>query len=200
LGTGIFVCVPWFLLQRMAERHRLQNEDQLADAMVSLSSAVKAGLSLAQALGVLAAQSPQPIKAEFRRIVSEYELGKPLDRTLEEARERLKSENFALFAAALLASRESGGRLNETIDRIARSIRELQRLERKILSETAMARRSAVYMALAPFFILVLYYFIDANAVALLFRTIVGQLLMATAVLLNVVAYFWARMILNPEI
>ena len=45
--------------------------------------------------------------------------------------ERLRSENFALFAAAMEASRESGGRLNETVDRIAHSVRELQRLERK---------------------------------------------------------------------
>ncbi|MCE9544344.1 MAG: type II secretion system F family protein [Planctomycetia bacterium] len=200
LGTAIFLCGPWFLLRRMAEKHRLRIEDQLADAMVSLSSAVKAGLSLAQAMGVLADQSPKPINAEFRRIVGEYELGKPLDKTLEEARDRLKSENFALFAAALLASRESGGRLNETIERIARSIRELQRLERKIQSETAMARRSAVYMAIAPFFILVMYYFIDARAVELLFTTLVGQLLLAAAVVLDLLAYGWARLILNPDI
>ena len=62
--------------------------------MVSLSSAIKAGLSLAQALEVLADQSPKPLNAEFRRIVGEYQMGKPLDRTLEEAKERLKSENL----------------------------------------------------------------------------------------------------------
>lgn len=200
LGTALLSCGPWFVIRRMAERYRQRIEDQLADAMVSLSSAVKAGLSLAQALGVLADQSPQPIQSEFRRIVSEYEMGKPLDRTLDEARHRLKSENFALFAAALLASRESGGRLNETIERIARSIRELQRLERKINSETAMARRSAVYMALAPLVILIMYYFIDPEAVRLLFVTTAGHLLLAISVLLNVAAYFWARAILNPDI
>jgi len=200
LGTALLSCGPWLVIRRMAERYRQRIEDQLADAMVSLSSAVRAGLSLAQALGVLADQSPQPIQAEFRRIVSEYEMGKPLDRTLEEAKERLKSENFAIFAAALLASRESGGRLNETIERIARSIRELQRLERKINSETAMARRSAVYMALAPPVILVMYYFIDPQAVRLLFNTGVGHLLLAVSVILNLAAYFWARAILNPDI
>lgn len=200
LGTALLSCGPWFVIRRMAEKYRQRIEDQLADAMVSLSSAVKAGLSLAQALGVLADQSPQPIQSEFRRIVSEYEMGKPLDRTLDEARHRLKSENFALFAAALLASRESGGRLNETIERIARSIRELQRLERKINSETAMARRSAVYMALAPLVILIMYYFIDPEAVRLLFVTTAGHLLLAASVLLNVIAYFWARAILNPDI
>jgi tight adherence protein B len=200
LGTALLACGPWLVIHQMAERYRARIEDQLADAMVSLSSAVKAGLSLAQALGVLADQSPKPIQSEFRRIVSEYEMGKPLDRTLDEARLRLRSENFALFAAALLASRESGGRLNETIERIARSIRELQRLERKITSETAMARRSAIYMALAPAFILAIYYFMDANTVIQLFVSTAGNILLAVAVLLNLVAYLWARAILNPDI
>ena len=99
--------------------------------------------------GILAAQCPRPINAEFHQIVAEYQLGKPLERTLNEAKDRLKSENFALFAAAMLASHESGGRLNETVERIAHSVLEMQRLERKVMSETAQARKSAVYMASA---------------------------------------------------
>ncbi|MEX0867337.1 MAG: type II secretion system F family protein [Pirellulales bacterium] len=199
-AVAFFLCVPWYYVRRLAEKHRLRVEDQLADAMVSLSSAIKAGLSLAQSLEVLADQSPRPLNAEFRRIVGEYRMGKPLDRTLEEAKERLQSENFALFSAALLASRESGGRLNETVDRIAHSVRELQRLERKIESETAMARKSAVYMAMAPFFILAIYFFVDAGSVGLLFTTVPGQLVLVAAVMLNIIAYLWARHILNPDI
>ncbi len=191
---------PWYLLRRMAERHRQKIEDQLADAMVTLANAVCAGLSLAQAMEILAAQCPAPINAEFHQIAAEYKLGKPLDRTLTEAKERLRSENFTLFAAALLASHESGGRLNETVERIAQSVLEMQRLERKVLAETAQARKSAVYMALAPALILVTYYFVDPENTTLLFTSMAGQILLAVAVVLNVIAYLWARVILNPDI
>ncbi len=146
----LLVSLPWYVLRRLAETRRLLIEDQLADAMVSLSNAIKAGLSLAQALEILARQSPKPISQEFQQIVGEYQLGKDLEQCLKEAKTRLRSENFALFAAALEASRQSGGRLNETVERIATSVRELQRLERKVRSETAQARTSSVYMALAP--------------------------------------------------
>jgi tight adherence protein B len=198
--SAFLLCAPWYLLRRMAERHHLQIEDQLADAMVALSNAVKAGLSLAQSLELLAAQCPKPINAEFHQIVAEYKLGKPLERTLLEAKARLRSENFALFAAALLASHKSGGRLNETVQRIAESVMELQRLDRKVMAETAQARKSAVYMAMAPAFILVAYYFVDPINTTLLFTTIVGQVLLAIAIVLNVVAYLWARVILSPDI
>ena len=85
---------PWYLLRRMAERQRQKIEDQLADAMVTLANAVRAGLSLAQSLEILAAQCPKPINAEFHQIVAEYNLGKPLERTLTEAKERLREREL----------------------------------------------------------------------------------------------------------
>lgn len=198
--SGLLLGLPWYVIRRMAERRRQKIEDQLADAMVMLANAIRAGMSLVQAIDILAAQCPKPISIEFHQIVGEYKLGKPLERTLMEAKERLKSENFALFAAAMLASHESGGRLNETVERIAQSVLELQRLDRKVMSETAQARKSAVYMAIVPALVLVVYYFVDPENTSLLFVTSVGQGVLAVSLLLNVVAYFWARRILNPDL
>src|SRR5262245_327390 len=197
---SILACLPWYLVRRLAERRRQQIEDQLADAMVSFSNGVRAGLSIAQALDILAEQSPRPVRDEFRQIVSEFNLGKPMEQTLVEAKDRLRSDNFSLFAAALLASRKSGGKLNETVERIARSVLELQRLERKVQSETAQARKSAIYMAIAPAAILVVYYFVDPVNTTALFTTFFGQILLSMALVFNVVAYVWARFILSPDI
>jgi tight adherence protein B len=197
----LLLTTPWYIIRRLAEQRQQKIEDQLADAMVSLAGAIKAGLSLGQSLQILAEQCPNPIRQEFMQIVNEYNLGKPIERCLEEAKARLKSENFALFAAAMDASRQSGGRLNETVERIATSVLELQRLERKILSETAQARASALYMALAPIAILIMYYlFIDPENTERLFTTLPGQIMLSISLVLNVVAYLWARKILAPDI
>src|SRR3954470_5685138 len=197
---GLVAALPWYTVRRLADRRRQAIEDQLADAMVSFSNGVRAGLSIPQALDILAEQSPRPVRDEFRQIVSEFNLGKPLEQTLVEAKERLRSDNFSLFAAALLASRRSGGKLNETVERIAHSVLELQRLEQKVQSETAQARKSAVYMAIAPAAILVVYYFIDPDNTTALFTTFFGQILLTAALLLNIIAYLWARYILSPDI
>lgn len=200
LISAFLLAAPWYLVRRMAERYRRKIEDQLADAMVTLANAVRAGLSLAQSLEILAAQCPQPINIEFQQMAAEYRMGRPLERVLEEAKERLRSENFSLFAAAIIASHQSGGRLNETVERIAQSVREMQRLERKIESETAQARKSAVYMAIVPAVILVVYYFVDPHNTKMLFTEVFGQVLLGLALVLNVIAFFWARAILNPDI
>jgi len=100
----------------------------------------------------------------------------------------------------LLASRESGGRLNDTVERISKSILEIQRLERKIMSETAQARKSAVYMAVAPALILLVYFFIDPVNTQLLFTTLPGQVMLSIAVVLNIAAFVWAGKILDADI
>ncbi len=204
LPTGMLVAAllcagPWYIVRRLATTRRQKIEDQLADAMVMFSSAVRAGLSIAQSLELLADDCPKPINQEFKQIVGEYQLGKPLERTLTEAKERLQSENFVLFTAALLASRESGGRLNETVERISKSVLELQRLERKVMSETAQARKSAVYMILILPIILLAYAFMAPEEVAQ-FQTLPGQIILAIAVILTLIAYVWALRIIRTEI
>ena len=197
------LCGPWYWLRRMAEDRRQKIENQLADAMVMLANSVRAGLSLPQSAGRV---TTWPVSAladqrrEFRQITGEYNMGKPLEETLQSARDRLRSENFALFAAAMMASHESGGKLNEVVERIAASVLELQRLERKVQSETAQARRSATYMAIAPLFILIVYYFVEPENTTRLFNEPAGQIILSIVFVLNVVAYLWARLILNPDI
>ena len=66
---------------------------------------------------------------------------------------------------------------------------------------TTQARSSAVYMAMAPVVVLAVYYFvIDKENTTRLFTTFWGQVMLCTALVLNVIAYLWARAILNPDI
>ena len=200
LSGFVLAAAPWYVIVRLAKTRKQKIEDQLADAMVMFSSGIRAGLSITQSLELLAQECPNPISQEFKQLVSEYNLGKPLERTITEAKQRLRSENFLLFAGALMASRDSGGRLNDTVERIAKSVLEIQRLERKVRAETAQARKSAIYMAMAPFFILLVYSYLDPTNVRLLFVTIPGQLILGACVVLNMAAYFWALKILNADI
>ena len=96
----LLVSLPWYVLRRLAEKRRLLIEDQLADAMVSLSNAIKAGLSLAQSLDILARQSPKPICQEFLQIVGEYQLGKDLEQCLKEAKDLVESAPKAIKEGA----------------------------------------------------------------------------------------------------
>ena len=56
-------------------------------------------------------------------------------------------------------------------------------------------------VALAPFAVMVMYYFfIDPENTERLFVTVPGQLILCTSLVFNLVAYLWARKILNADI
>ena len=87
------------------------------------------------------------------------------------------------------------------MERIAVSVRELQRLERKLQAETAQARKSALYMACAPPIILAVYYvFFDPLQTTRLFTEPAGIMMLSTAAVLNVSAYLLARKILAARL
>lgn len=68
------------------------------------------------------------------------------------------------------------------------------------MAETAQARKSAVYMAIVPAFILATYFYLDPDNTRLLFITFPGQLILSICAILNLAAYFWAVKILSADI
>ncbi|MDP7304700.1 MAG: hypothetical protein QGG09_16460, partial [Pirellulaceae bacterium] len=54
LCAALLMCAgPWYVVRRLSEARRQKIEDQLADAMVMFSSAIRAGLSIPQSLELL---------------------------------------------------------------------------------------------------------------------------------------------------
>ncbi len=137
------------------------------DAMVAMSSDVRSScnpLPLILLRFLLANLEPRPDLAKgvppHTRIVRRVTDGQQtFERLVVRDYGRL-SENFALFAAAVDASRLGRGRLSKTIERIAHSVRELRRLEPRKIRSGRPRRPSAMYCSVAMVFIhLFIYYF-----------------------------------------
>ena len=63
--VAVIMCAgPWYVVRRAAEARRQKIEDQLADAMVMFSSAIRAGLSIPQSMELLALECPKPISQD----------------------------------------------------------------------------------------------------------------------------------------
>ena len=164
----------------MAERRRQKIEDQLADAMVTLANAVRAGLSLAQSLEILAAQCPKPINAEFHQIVGRVQDGQAAGADAD------RGQGAAAERELRPVRRGHAGQPRERrpAERDRRADRpvgagDCSGWSGRCMAETAQARKSAVYMAMAPALDLVVYYFIDPGNTTLLFTTPFGQMLLA---------------------
>jgi len=200
LGVVLGALLPSVVL-KLLRKYRLRRlDDQIVDGIQTLISAVRAGLNLVQAMDLLAKNGPRPISQEFAHLVREYEHGVSLEKAMQNAAGRIGSANYRLLFAALLTHRERGGDLADTLERIAGSIREIYRLEKRVETLTAPNRTAARWMGAMPAVVLGILYLIDPYDVRMLFTTTPGRIVLLIIVALNVIGFLWIRKIVSIDI
>lgn len=182
-------------------RKRLMKfDEQLVDALMTLSNSTKAGMSLPQAVSQVATDGRPPVSEEFGRIARDYDRGRTIEQSLEDARERINSRNFDLAVRAFRVGISRGGNIAEVFEKIAGSIREIWRLEEHIRTVTTEGRSSARFMSVMPFVFLILGYVMDPEGMKLMFTTTVGLILLTVVIVMNLLANLWIRRILNVDV
>ncbi len=159
--------------------------DQMVSACQSLASAVKSHLSLAEGLESVAVETPMPLSLELRRIVFEFKSGRPLERAIAAAQQRLQIPSFSLFATTLQIAVKQGGRVNDALVRIGRCLQENQRLERKVQADTASGRRVVQILAVFPIGFLLLFHCLEPEVVDKTFVDFYGQCALAAAIIID---------------
>ena len=200
IGAALGAAVPMIALRVLRRRRMARLGDQLVDGVQTLASGVRAGLNLIQAFELVARNLPTPISQEFAHLLREYEYGTSVEAAMANAADRIGLSNYRLLFSALQTHRERGGNLGETLDRIADSIRQIDRLEKRVETLTAQGRASARWMGLMPGIILLILYQIEPNWVVSLFVDDVGKVLLAIVAALNVGGFLWIRQIVSIDI
>lgn len=183
----------------IAQRERLL-EDQLVSVAGAIGNGVKAGLSIPQSFENALDESPEPIKQDLSRIVYHHQHGRVLVDVLAETRNKLQLEAFSLFSLAIEVAVERGGRLNQALNRIGVSLREWQRLRRKVHADTAAGRQQVLLLALFHLPFLAFFLLIDGASVFAMCTTFWGQVLLSTNIVLVYIGVKLARRIMSIKL
>ena len=200
IGLGLAAISPRVILGSLKRRRLSKLEDQLVPGVQSLASGVRAGLNLTQAMELIARDSPKPIRQEFIHLLREYEYGVPLDEAMSASAGRIGSGDYRLLFAALITHRQRGGDLGETLDRISGSIREIQRLQKRVETLTAQGRATARWLGAMPLVIGGIIYLVDETAIISMFQDSRGIALVIAVILLNIIGFLWIRKIMAIDI
>ena len=151
LGLAVGPLAAWSVVNVKADRRRSQFAELLPDNLQLLTSSVRAGYGLMQALDTLGREAAEPARSEFRRVMLEVRVGRDPGDAMRALAERMGSDDFDWVVGAIEINREVGGDLAAILDNVAETIRERQRLNRQIRSLTAEGRLSGwVLTALPP--------------------------------------------------
>lgn len=151
IGTGVLTLFgPSKYLKRRMNKRSAAFGDQLSDTLQLLSSSLRAGQGLMQAVDSVAREGEAPASDEFKRIVTETRLGRDLIDSLRAMADRVRSEDFNWVIPAIEINREVGGDLAEVLDTVAGTIRDRADIRRQVKTLSAEGRLSAYVLLSLP--------------------------------------------------
>ena len=170
--------LPIFIVWHKAKRRLAAIDDQLPDLLVTLAATLKAGHSFRQGIQAVVDEGQPPASKEFKRVLTETRLGRPMDDALADMAARIGSKNVTFVVTAVTIQRQVGGSLAGIFDMVADAVRNRQQFARKIRSLTAMGRASAYVLVGVPFFMLGTISLLSPEYMAPLYHTSTGNKLM----------------------
>ncbi len=197
---AVAILAPGIVMKHLESKRLHQLERQLTDGLATLASGVRAGLNLVQSMKILVQNHRGPIQQEFSQVLREYDMGMDLDAALRNASNRIGSSLYRLAFTAIEMHRVRGGDSAQSLDRIADSVREIQRLEGKLSAITAQGRTQANMMASMPVVMLFILYLIVPDQVTLLFTEPIGRIVLLVAIILIVVGHAWIKKIMQIDL
>ena len=161
IGAGIGIVLPIIYLNSQKSKRLIKFDEQLPDMINLMVNGLRAGYSTMQAMEAISKELPAPICDEFRRVVQEMQIGVTMERALDNLVRRIPSADLDFVITAINVQREVGGNLAEILDIISHTIRERIRIKGEIRVMTAQVIYSGRILALVPFFIVVILWFIN---------------------------------------
>jgi tight adherence protein B len=183
---------------RLAERRRKRFAELLPDTLQLLTSTLRSGYALLQALDSVAQEAAEPARSEFRRVLLEIRVGRDLPAALRALSERMRSKDFSWVVSAIEINREVGGDLAAVLENTAETIRERQRVYRQMRALTAEGRLSGYILTALPVVVALAMRFINPPAFAQLTSGF-GLVMLAGGGVLLVVGWFWMQMLNRIE-
>jgi tight adherence protein B len=192
LGFMVFgALLPLGVLSFKAKRRVNKIDDQLPDLLATMAASLKAGHSFRQAMQAVVNEGQPPISDEFKRVLTEAQLGRPMDDALNEMSERVQSKNLSFVLTAVTIQRQVGGSLAGIFDMVADAVRQRQVFARKIRSLTAMGRASAYVLVAMPIVLALIITAMRYEYVEPLYTEPLGQkLIMVGAVMIVIGSWF----------
>jgi len=187
IGIGLGFIGPSVYIRFLASQRKRKFYGQLIDALLMMNSALKGGLSLLQAMEVVADEMPEPISQEFAILIGENKMGVSLESSFDRLYSRMGNPALQQFISAILLARETGGNLPVIFNRIIQTIRENRKIEQNIETLTVQGKIQGVVMSLLPVAFSFFIYSSNPHYFDVMLESELGKNLLMLAVGLEVV-------------
>ena len=195
LFVAVCLAVRFYVRHAKAKRQSAF-ADQLPDVLQLVTTALRSGYGITQAIESVAEEAEEPARSEFAHVLVQVRLGRDLSDSMRNLAERMQSKDLDWVVSAIDINRETGGNLSEVLQTVSTTIRERGRVARQVRTLTAEGRLSARILSGLPLLILVWQWRVNPDNFALLTQG-AGLIALAFAGILMAIGTLWVRKIVN---
>jgi len=173
---------------------------QLVDALQSLASAMRAGLTFVQAVEHVSKEAAPPLSEELGLLIKEVKFGVSLEQALLNLSQRVGSDDLELIVVSTNIARALGGNMAEMFETISATIRERFRLEGKIDAMTSQGKLQGWIVAAMPLVLGCVLNYLRPDLMKPMLEHPFGYVLVATICVMEGLGILWIRRIVHVDI
>ena len=182
------------------ERRRTKFNDQLPEALATMSNALRAGFSISQAFESVVDQGEKPMSEEFAILQQQLRIGMSFEDALESMSQRVGSDDLTLVTTAILISRKTGGNVTEIFDKISETIRGRMKIERKVKTLTAQGRMQGIIVSCMPLFLGIVMVILKPEMMMPFLFSLTGLVCILVVIALLTVGWLIIRKIITIDV
>ena len=188
------------LARWLDRRRRAKFNEQLPEALGTMSNALRAGFSISQAFDSVVSQGEAPMCEEFAILQQQLRIGMSFESALESLSDRVGSEDLTLVTPAILISRKTGGNVTEIFDRISDTIRGRMRVERRVRTLTAQGRLQGIIVSALPLVLGIAMFALKPTMMGEFLFSLTGLICVAAMLALVVIGWIFIRKITKIDV
>jgi tight adherence protein B len=189
----------WYIAFRRSRRVAAFLEE-FPNALDIIVRAVKSGLPLNDGIRLIAVESKEPVRTEFRRIIEAQQVGLSIPEATLRMTETMPCPEAGFFGIVIQIQQQAGGNLSEALGNLSRVLRDRKKMKAKVQALSMEAKASAVIIGALPFLVAFLVYLSSPSYIAPLFTTSTGHMLLALSAVWMTVGIFVMRKMINFEV
>jgi tight adherence protein B len=210
---AVMLCLFGFLIPGILfERGQKKMKDililQLRDSLNSITSSLKAGLSLNSAIikcvddleRIHTSKKEQFMLNEFMKIRFDLNTGMSVEDALKEFKDRIKIDDAEDFVNSILVVRQKGGNLVEVVDNVTKMINDKIAIRNEINILTAGKKMEARMLTVTPIAMIVLLSLFSSNYMDTMLNSTLGKILIITGFIMLAANYFLGKRIVDINV
>ncbi len=200
LLVALAVCLAVrFYVRRTKAKRQAAFADQLPDVLQLVTTALRSGYGITQALESVSEEAEEPARSEFAHVLVEARLGRDLSDAMRALAQRMESKDLDWVVSAIDINRETGGNLSEILHTVSATIRERGRMARHVRTLTAEGRMSARILTALPLVMVLWQWRANPDNFDLLLHG-AGLVAFVFAGILMVIGRIWVRRVVNSVV